>query len=55
MNDGNVLWLYNNNYYPSETDALLAMVQDNPNVNFSTLLDLAERSITKIYEAEIVE
>lgn len=54
MIDDKVLWLYNNKYYDNLDDAIVAVITTNYGSNLTDVLDIAEKEIIKVYEADFV-
>ena len=54
MIDDKVLWLYNNKYYDNLDDAIIAVIATNYGANLIDVLDIAEKEIIKVYEADFV-
>ena len=54
MIDDKVLWLYNNKYYDNLDDAIVAVIATNYGANLIDVLDIAEKEIIKVYEADFV-
>ena len=53
-NGKRILWLYRNKYYDTIDDAVAALFLTNPGANLGSLLDIAEKEIIEVYEADIV-
>lgn len=54
MTEENVSWYYKKQYYPTDGDAINALIRDYPNVGLSRLMDLAKSEILKVYEGDVI-
>lgn len=54
MTEQSVSWYYKKQYYPTDEDAINALIRDYPNVGLSRLMDLAKSEILVVYEADVI-